>query len=170
IIATALAGFYPARVLSSYIPVLSLSGLPVQKKGERWVLRKGLIIFQTAVSLVFIIGSIIVTKQLKYTREEDLGFSSHAIVGVSTPGNESRTKISVLAEKIKTISGVKQVALQWLPPMTENGRVMQLKYNSTDTKEIEVGQVVGNEDFIPLYNIRMLAGRNLARADSVKEY
>jgi len=170
LITSVLAGFYPAKVLSSYLPVLSLKGSAAQKSGDKWLLRKGLIIFQFAVSIVFIIGSIVINNQLKYTREKDPGFSSDAIMAVSTPGNGSNSKIGLLAEKVKAISGVKQVALQWLPPMTDNGRSMQIKYKSTDTKEIEVGQVAGNEDFIPLYNIKLLAGRNLLPADSVKEY
>ena len=170
LITTALAGFYPAKILSSYLPALSLKGLGAQTGGDKWLLRKGLVIFQFAVSLVFIIGSIVITNQLKYTREKDPGFNHDAIVIIPTPGGESISKISVVAEKIKTISGVKQVALQWLPPMTDNGRAMQLKYKNTDTKEIEVGQVAGNEDFIPLYNIKLLAGRNLLPADSVKEF
>jgi hypothetical protein len=89
---------------------------------------------------------------------------------VPTPWSEGLSKLSVLAEKIKRMPGVSTVALQWLSPMTDNGRVMQLKFKSTDKKEIEVGQVAGNEDFIPLYQIKLLAGRNLAHADSVKEF
>jgi len=65
--------------------------------------------------------------------------------------------------------GVNRVALQWLPPMTENGRGMRLKFNSTDTRELGVGQVAGNEEFIPLYGMQLLAGRNLVKTDSVNE-
>lgn len=165
-----LAGLYPAKVLSSYLPVSNLKGPGTQKGGDKWILRKGLIVFQFSVSIVFIIGSIVVANQLKYTREKDPGFRSDAIVIVSTPGGDSLSKISVLAAKLKTIAGIENVALQWLPPMSDNGRAMQLKFKSTDTNEIEVGQVAGNEDFIPVYNIKLLAGRNLVHADSVKEY
>jgi putative ABC transport system permease protein len=170
LVTSVLAGLYPAKVMSSYLPGITLKGLGAQKGGNKWLLRKGLIVFQFTVSLVFIIGSIVIANQLKYTREKDPGFQSDAIVTIATPGGESLSKLSVLAENVKMITGVNQVALQWLPPMSDNGRAMQLKYNSTDTKEIEVGQVAGNEDFIPLYNIKLLAGRNLLAADSVKEY
>jgi putative ABC transport system permease protein len=170
LITSLFAGFYPAKVLSSYLPALSLKGAGTQRSGEKWLLRKALIVFQFSVSLVFIIGSIVITQQLAYTRQRNPGFNSDAIVVVPTPWSDSLSKLSVLAEKIKTMPGVSNVALQWLSPMTDNGRVMQLKFNSTDQKEIEVGQVAGNEDFIPLYQIKLLAGRNLARADSVKEF
>lgn len=170
LITSVLAGLYPAKVLSSHLPVHSLKGAATQRGSEKWFLRKALIIFQFSVSLVFIIGSIVITNQLNYTRDKDPGFSSDAIVVVPTPWSDSLSKLSVLAEKIKRMPGVSDVALQWLSPMTDNGRVMRLKFNSAGQKEIEVGQVVGNEDFIPLYQIKLLAGRNLAYADSAKEF
>jgi len=170
IITSLLAGLYPARVLSSHLPVLSLKGSGIQRGGEKWLLRKALIVFQFTISLVFIIGSIVIANQLKYSREKNPGFNSDAIITVSTPRGDSLSKISVLAERIKKLSSVSNVALQWLPPMTDNERAMQLKFKDTDEKEIEVGQVAGDENFIPLYQIKLLAGRNLHHADSVKEF
>lgn len=168
-ITSLMAGLYPARVLSAYVPVLSLKGLDARRGGEKWMVRKVLIVFQFAVSLVFIIGSIVITQQLAFTRKKNAGFNSDAIIIIPTPWNDSLSKISVLAERIKQLPSVSKVALQWLPPMTDNGRVMQLKYKSSDDKEIEVGQVAGDENFIPLYQIKLLAGRNLLHADSVRE-
>ena len=170
LITSLLAGLYPAKVLSSHLPVLSLKGYGSERGGEKWLLRKGLIIFQFTVSLIFIIGGIVIAKQLAYTRDKYPGFNSDAIVIVPTPRGDSLSKIPVLADRIKKISAVNNVALQWLPPMTDNGRVMQLKFKNTDEKEIEVGQVAGNENFIPLYQIKLLAGRNLQHSDSVKEF
>jgi len=75
----------------------------------------------------------------------------------------------VLDQQIKQLSGVSKVALQWVPPMTGNGRGYQIKFNSSDLKATVVVQVAGNEEFIPLYGIKILAGRNLMHADSLKE-
>jgi len=167
-ITSVLAGIYPAKVLSSYLSVYTLKGA-VQTKGENWILRKGLIIFQFSVSLVFIIGSIVIGKQLEYTRTKDRGFNADAIINIETPRGDSLSKVAVLAEKVKQTNSVSKVALQWVPPMTGNGRGRAIKFNSTDQKETGVVQVAGNEDFIPLYGIKLLAGRNLVRADSLKE-
>ena len=169
VITAVLAGLYPAKVLSAHLPVISLKGSGTQKSSDKWLLRKGLIVFQFTVSLVFIIGSIVIANQLKYTREKDLGFNADAIINVDTPGGDSLSKISVLAEKIKQLPGVSKVALQWVPPMAGNGRGHAIKFKSTDEKETGVTQVAGNEDFIPLYQIKLLAGRNLVHADSLTE-
>jgi putative ABC transport system permease protein len=165
-----LAGLYPANVLSSYLPAFNLKGIGQQRGGEKWLLRKGLIIFQFSASLAFIIASLVIANQLRYTREKNLGFTTDAIITVETPRGDSFSKINVLAEKIKQIPGVNNVALQWLSPMTENSRGMKLKFKSTDEKDTWVTQVAGNENFIPLYGIKLLAGRNLAPTDSVKEF
>jgi putative ABC transport system permease protein len=170
IITALLAGLYPAKTLSSYAPVLMLKGSGEQRGGEKWLLRKGLIVFQFTVSLVFIIGSIVITRQLAYTREKNPGFSADAIINIDIPGGESPDKKGVLAEMIKQLPAVEKVALQWVPPMAGNGPGRYIKFNSGDVKETDVTQVAGNEDFIPLYEIKIIAGRNLVRADSIKEF
>jgi len=168
IVTTLLAGLYPAKILSSYLPALSLKGAGVQRRGEKWLLRKGLIVFQFTVSLIFIIGTIVIADQLSYTRSKDLGFTADAIITVETPWGDSLSKVRVAAEKIKQLSGVNRVALAWATPGSARG--MRIKFKNTDVKETEVAQVDGDENLIPLYQIKLLAGRNLAHTDSVREF
>lgn len=168
IVTTLLAGLYPARLISASLPS-GLRGLAIPG-GDKWLLRKGLIVFQFSISLLFIIGSIVIASQLRYTREKDLGFTADAIITAETPRGEGYAKVAVLAQKIKALPGVNNVALQWLAPMTDNPRGMKLKFKSTDEKDFWVTQVAGNEDFVPLYQIKLLAGRNLAKSDSVTEF
>ncbi len=170
IITTFLAGLYPAKVLSSFPPAINLKGPGTERGSENWLFRKALIVFQFAVSLVFIVGSMVIATQLRYTREKDLGFTADAIITLQTSASDSLSKIGVLAQKIREIPGVNKVALQWLSPMTENSRGMKLKFKSSDLKEFGVTQVAGNEDYIPLYQIKLLAGRNLTKSDSVNEF
>jgi putative ABC transport system permease protein len=170
IITTTFAGLYPAKILSSSLPALTLKGGRTTVNNEKWFLRKGLIIFQFTVSLVFIIGSILISNQLNYTREKELGFNADAIVTVDTPWGENDDKMFRLSERIKQMETVSNVALQWVPPMTGRGRGRAIKFKSTDEKAVGVTQIAGNEDFIPLYQIKILAGRNLVHSDSLKEF
>ncbi|MBS1606852.1 MAG: ABC transporter permease [Bacteroidetes bacterium] len=169
LITTLLAGFYPARVLSSYTPALSLKGGTEQKGGEQWLFRKGLIVFQFTVSLVFIITSFVIADQLRFARSINPGFTSDAILTVDVPRGDSAGKIKVLANQFRQLPGVDQTALQWVTPMTDNTRGMTLKTSPADPKPIGVTQVVGDEHFIPLYHITLIAGKNIAPADSVRE-
>jgi ABC-type antimicrobial peptide transport system permease subunit len=168
LITTLFAGLYPSKVISSYLPALCLKGS--QPSGETWLLRKGLIVFQFSVSLVFIIGSIVISDQMRYTREKDLGFTADAILTLETPRGEGYGKVASLSQKIQQIKYVDRVALQWVSPMTENARGMKLKFKSTDEKDFWVTQVAGDENFIPLYQIKLLAGRNLLQSDTVREF
>jgi hypothetical protein len=117
---------------------------------------------------LFIIGSIVITSQLNYTRHKDLGFTANAIVSINTPWGDSLSKVRVAAQKIKQLSGVNGVALEWATPGDARG--MSIKFKNSDVKEVRVAQVDGDENLIPLYQINLLAGRNLMHSDSVNEF
>ncbi|GAB3270272.1 ABC transporter permease [Larkinella harenae] len=161
-----LAGIYPSLVLSAYLPVLTLKGQSVLVGGQRGYLRKGLIVFQFTVSLIFIIGTLIVERQLSYIRNKDLGFSTSAIIEIKS-GRAGKTE--VLAERIKSLSGVERVSKQWFPPMGMSYMLTKMKYYGKKEIELDVSAKVGDENFIPLYGIRLLAGRNFQKSDSLRE-
>jgi predicted permease len=161
-----LAGLYPAWVLSAYRPVQTLKGPNALRGGEKGRLRKGLIVAQFTVSLVFIIGTLLVGQQLNFMRNEDLGFSTDAIVSIRGGGGN---KSSVLAQKIKQLSGVERVTLEWFPPMGTAYMVTKLKYQGAKEVEMDVSAKVGDEHYIPLYGLRLLAGRNYLKSDSLRE-
>ncbi len=83
-----LAGWYPARALSSFLPVISLKGQGVQQLNSKSYLRKGLIVFQFTVSLLFIIGTMMVGRQIHYMLNTDLGFKKDAIVTIDITQGE----------------------------------------------------------------------------------
>ncbi|UFH56968.1 permease prefix domain 2-containing transporter [Spirosoma sp. KNUC1025] len=162
-----LSGFYPSLVLSSYVPAITLKGQTALTGGQKGQLRKALIVFQFTVSLVFIIGTLLVGRQLSFMRNKDLGFRSDAIVSIRPPWGE---KGKVLAQKIRQLSGVERVAMEWFPPMGDSHMVTKLKYQGTKRAvEMDVSAKIGDENFIPLYQLRLLAGRNYVKSDSLRE-
>jgi len=76
-----IAGLYPAFYLTAFKPVSVLKGEKTRGRSAR-LLRKILIIFQFAISVVLIIGTIVVYKQLQYIRNKDLGFNQEFVVTV----------------------------------------------------------------------------------------
>ncbi|GAB4014154.1 ABC transporter permease [Spirosoma migulaei] len=161
-----LSGLYPSWVLSSYVPALTLKGQTNLTGGQKGYLRKALIVFQFTVSLVFIIGTLMVTRQLNFMRNKDLGFSTDAVIEVHTRHDD---KSLVLAQKIKQLSGVERATLQWFPPMGQAYMVTKLNYRGKKNIEMDVSAKVGDENFIPLYKLRLLAGRNYMKSDSLRE-
>ena len=161
-----LAGFYPSLVLSSFVPALSLKGQHTVMSGQKGYLRKGLIIFQFTVSLTFIIGTLFVSRQLNFMRNKDLGFSTDAIVSIRTHHDD---KSRVLAEQIRHLAGVEQVAMEWFPPMGQSYMMTKLTYRGKREVAMDVSAKIGDEHFIPLYQLRLVAGRNIMKSDTFRE-
>jgi putative ABC transport system permease protein len=163
------AGLYPAKTLAVYSPALSLrgSGTP---GGGHWWLRKGLIVFQFTLSLVFIIGSLVVHRQLSYTRSKAIGFNTDAIVILPTGRKAPAKQMNVLAQQLKQIPGVSSVASQQYTPMDGRDGNIALKLNGVNGAETRIPELSGDEHYLSLYGMKLLAGRNLLPADSLKEY
>jgi putative ABC transport system permease protein len=168
-VTTLFAGLYPARVASAYLPVAQLRGHNGMKAGERWLLRRGLIVLQFTVALVFITGSVIIGRQLQFVQNKDLGFTANAIIQIGFPHGDSLSRVKIMEELLRSVPGVGDVTRQWVAPMTDNSRRMFLSFDRNDVQDIAVTQVDGDEHYIPLYGMRLLAGRNLFAADSVTE-
>jgi ABC-type antimicrobial peptide transport system permease subunit len=170
---TLLAGFYPANVLSAYSPVLSLKGPGTQTRHGKWYFRKGMIVFQFAISLIFIISTIIINCQINYMRTEDLGFTTDAIISLYAHPDDRSKKAELFAERIKQLRGIEKVSRQSFTPLSNFQTTLPVKYIGKAEKEIPAALQLADSNFIPLYDIKLLAGRNLLEGvnrDSIKEF
>ena len=79
-----LAGFYPALVLSGYHPIEILKGR-FQIKGKKR-LSRGLIVLQFALSVILIIASVTMARQMQYMRERNLGFNADQVLVIDAGG------------------------------------------------------------------------------------
>jgi ABC-type antimicrobial peptide transport system permease subunit len=171
IVATSLlAGFYPAKVLSAFKPILSLKGQSDKTPGQKGYLRKGLILFQFTFSLIFIVGSIVVGKQIHFLLNKDLGFTKDAIITTWTGNQYPESKKKLLAERIRLLPGVEQLCYSWESPAVDYLRGGNLKCKENGV-EIFSEQRDGDENYVPLYGLKILAGRNFQSPviDSAKE-
>jgi len=75
-----LAGSYPALYLARFEPVRVLRGTFLGGERGQAALRKGLIVLQFTLTVFFVIGTIIVDKQLKFIRSRNLGIDTHQVV------------------------------------------------------------------------------------------
>jgi putative ABC transport system permease protein len=165
-----LAGFYPAKVLSSHLPSVSLKGVGVQTGGETWFVRKGLIVFQFSISLFFIVGTIVINDQLHYIQSKDKGFTTSDIVTIRTKWNDSFERTKVFSERVKQLSGVADVALQSMPPMGFGMWSSSFSYKGKNpVVDASVSVKPGTSDFIPFYNFQLVAGRNIMASDTLQE-
>lgn len=104
-----LAGWYPALYLSSFRPAHVLKGVD-RSQGSATIIRKGLVVAQFAVSIVFIICSTIIYQQIQHVRARDVGYDKGNLLNVPVTGNMVDKFLPIKEEMIAT-GTVKDVAL-----------------------------------------------------------
>lgn len=173
-VVTALSGFYPAIVLSAYKPVLVLKNQAFTNSGKTrsaW-LRKSLTISQFVIAQVFIMATILVSKQINYSLNKDMGFKKDAIVYFQTNYYDTiQSHKSILLDKLKAFPEIKLISLGTNPPASNSTWSGTMKYID-GKKEIEtdVQQKFGDTNYIKLYQLKLLAGNNLPHSDTVREF
>ncbi|MVN89575.1 ABC transporter permease [Mucilaginibacter aquatilis] len=171
IVITLASGLYPAIMLSSFKPVHVLKGHEANGKTRGTYLRKTLTVTQFVIAQFFIMATLMVGSQISYVLSKDLGFSKDAILYISTPWKQSASnKKELLAKKIQALPQVKLVAVGGPAPSASGtwSSYMQYKDGKKET-ETEVFLKNGDENYIDVYQLRLLAGRKLEPRDSASK-
>jgi putative ABC transport system permease protein len=171
LITSILSGLYPAWIISSYTPVASLKNQVSNGSSRTAFLRKALITFQFTASQVFILGTIIVAIQTHYMVNKDMGFKKDAIVHFYTDWNDLESgKKNVLINKLKQMPEIELVSLGDVP--AKNGYSMNRITYFDGKKEIklDVNRRSVDENYVPMFGLKIIAGRNITNSDSAKEF
>lgn len=151
------AGVYPALVLSGFSPVQTLYNRT--KLTQKNYLTKGLVIFQFALSVCLVIGTIVIYSQFQYLTNKDLGYNDENLVSFSLGrGGPGKEVMEVIQNELKNTAGIASVA-------AFNGN-----YNGTGAKidghEIGFGYIGVSDDFLSTLQIPVLKGRNFSKSFS----
>ncbi|HTI10604.1 MAG TPA: ABC transporter permease [Puia sp.] len=164
-----LAGWYPARALSSFLPVISLRGSGIRQLNSKSYLRKGLIVFQFTVSLLFIIGTIMVGRQIHYMLNTDLGFKKDAIALIDLPWRQPQNRKTELAAEIRRLAGVQRVSLSTASPEAAGHGITNLRYNSATDMTIDAGVDQIDTNYMSVYGLTLVGGRNFYLTDTARQ-
>ena len=104
----AAAGTYPALILSRFKPVNALKNQMNNNSQSAGFARKGLIVFQNVIAQVLIIGTILITMQVKFLKSANPGFNKDAVVVVPVPDN-AKTKTDFLRNQLLAHPGKESV-------------------------------------------------------------
>ncbi len=104
-----IAGSYPSLYLSSFNPIFVLKGIKL-KTGSAAFIRKGLVVFQFAISVVFIISTLIVYQQIQHIKNRDLGLNKNDLVEIN-PGHDVSTIFPLIKNDLKSTGVIENVAL-----------------------------------------------------------
>ena len=162
IIAGLLSGSYPALFLTSFTPVQILKGKLKPGRGGLFT-RRGLVVFQFALSIVMIICTIVVFSQLSFIRNSNLGFDKENVLCISIAG-EANDRYEVLKTRLQTNPDILGVARSEAMNSKGWSRTMGVSWQGKGNGDNTSFWVLAADcDLASTYNIEMSEGRFFSR-------
>ncbi|MGD1946175.1 MAG: ABC transporter permease [Croceivirga sp.] len=166
-----ISGSYPGLLLARVVPVLAIKGKLGQNDtgGERT--RKVLVIAQFVVSIILIVATLVIGKQLRFAINSDLGFDKDAIVMVPLPDGVKAPVLETLRQRIRTTPGIEEVTACLAGPGPSDfswGTSIRFD-NRPETEDFSIAAKPADEHYISTFGLDLLAGRNFIRRDSLDE-
>ena len=142
------SGSYPGILMSRILPVLALKGKLNHTDTGGATTRKVLVVAQFVISIVLIASTLIISKQIDYAVNTDLGFDKESIVMVSIPSEIESVPLYALKERIQKIPGVQKVsACLGSPGAAESNWGTSIRYHTRpEREEFNVQAKIGDED------------------------
>ena len=156
-----LAGSYPALVLSSFKPIKVLKGSLDNSAANTAGVRKVLVVTQFAVSVMLIIGTLIVSKQVDYIKNKNLGYNKENLLWFASNIDASKQQTAVQEFlKIPGVTNVSQASMTFVAP--NNGGPLTNWPGKRPDEEIFFNFLAGGHDIIKTMGISMKEGRDFS--------
>ncbi|RYF89538.1 MAG: FtsX-like permease family protein, partial [Chitinophagaceae bacterium] len=170
IVVSLLSGFYPALIVSGFKPVLALKSKISSANVGGISLRRALVVTQFAISQVLIIGTIVAVSQMNFVRQADLGFNKEALYILPAYGDSvNQSRMKPLKQELLQNSNVTAVSFGSDEVSSDNNWASNFAFDHKEDEEYAIFHKFGDEDYIPTYGLRLLAGRNLLPSDTLRE-
>jgi len=163
------SGLYPAFVMSSYKPITVVKG-NLKSSSRGIFLRKSLVIFQFALSIFLIIGTIVVYQQVHFMLNQDLGLKVNQVVIMDRPGrwatrsdSLNRSLVQTFKETLKRDASIESVGMSdALPGKETRWHAAYSGIGPGDRNTIDIKTIGIDEDYLKVLGIKIIAGRNFS--------
>jgi putative ABC transport system permease protein len=166
IIGIFLSGTYPIFILSSFDPIATLRG-KIGSSAKGIGFRKSLVIFQYIMALALITGTFAIHNQINYLQNQTLGFDNEKILVVKAPrvkDNTFKEKIITFKNTLKSESDIEKICMVTEVPgrqlYWDNGGIRKAGEDASNGKNYLIVGV--DYDFIDVFNVKIVAGRNFS--------
>jgi len=162
------AGSYPALYLSSLQPIRVIKGVIRFTQSAIWF-RKGLTVFQFALSILLIIATIVITRQTNYVQNTHLGYDRENLIYIRIEGDlTKRNNYLSFKDQVSKMPGIAMVDRS-----TEAPHAMDFVVADDINWEGKPQNAVVNfkpasvgYDFVKLMNLKMAEGRDFSRLNT----
>jgi putative ABC transport system permease protein len=164
---TVIAGGYPAWYISALKLVNIVKGR-LQGSPQKAFSRQVLIVVQFIIAVLFITGSLVMQRQLRFMKHEDVGFNKEQVLTVNLDLDfrdtaQARSGINHLIQQLQQHTGVAGISTcQRVPGQFWENYNTFLPENETN-KEVAMRQTYVDDGFVPTFGIRLLEGRNFSQ-------
>jgi putative ABC transport system permease protein len=161
------SGSYPSLYLSSFNPVFVLKGIRI-KSGSAGLIRKGLVVMQFTVSIVLIIGTIVIYKQVQHVKNRNLGFEKDRLVQMNLRG-DMVDRFSVIKQELLNSGLFTGVALADHPALRGGNNTQAISWVGKDPNSVYViSQRVVSPEYLRTMGMHVTAGRDFEPSDLVE--
>ncbi len=157
-----ISGSYPALYLSSFNPIRVLKGSLKFSQGALWF-RKGLVVFQFMLSIILIIGTIVISKQVDYIQSINLGYDRENLIYIPLEGDLTN-KYKLFKNQALNMPGIKNVTrMSQNPTQIDNGTGGVVWEGKDPNSGVEFTQAAVGYDFIKTLHTQMARGRDFSK-------
>lgn len=165
------SGSYPAFYLSSFEAVKTLKGTIRSSAGEVFA-RKGLVVFQFALSVILIVSTIVVYNQIQYTQTKNLGYEKENLIYFPTNEGDLNNRWDAFRQELLAHPGVKQVSRSSHIFLGRNSNTSGVEWPGKDSESLVLFEAIrADYELVETLGFRMAEGRSFSReygTDSTK--
>jgi putative ABC transport system permease protein len=159
------AGIYPAFVISSFKPALTLKGQQGSIHGKSFI-RKALVVSQFAISIALIIATLVVFEQLSYLNSRDLGYNKDQLITLPyysqlDPSYEAFYNELTKNASIRNVGRSSRIPTGRL--LDSQGSPKIVKGDSLVDSDVDLKSIATDAEFFNTYDIGIAAGRNFSK-------
>jgi putative ABC transport system permease protein len=156
-----LAGLYPAFALSAFNPVIVMKG-SFSSSGKGSWLRNGLVVFQFVISIVLIVGTIVIGRQMKFMQDKDLGFDKEQVLMIKRAFALNK-KTETFIEELKRMNEVHDAASTSSMVGNRTDFFGQFFQAEGSSEILTVKSMVSDDEFTNLIGFQLKEGRTFAK-------